>query len=90
MVLQVVANAGQMLAHRDTQPAQMRTFADARALQQLGRTHGAGRQNHFPLGLHVEVPITLANPHATDAVGRPWGIQQAQRLRVGHDGEVGP
>ena len=47
MVLQIAANAGQIVHHRHADRLKVLGWADARDLQQMGGVHGASAQDHF-------------------------------------------
>ena len=87
MILQVLADAGQCMHHRDAAVGQQRGVADARQLQQLRRLQPARREHHF-------VPCTDADRAAAlrilDARCTAAYEQHTVHHRLGLDAQVGP
>jgi hypothetical protein len=87
MLLQILADARQVLDHVDADRAEVVGGADPRQHQQLRGAVGARRQDDFPVGADL---LELALSHIFDA-DRPAALDQdAHRLGMGEDGEVGP
>ena len=87
MILQVGADAGQVVHRRDADRFQMIGRADARLQQQLRRADGAGRDDHLALGAQdrrlAAGLSTISTPTA-----RPLLDDDAGHQRTGPDGQV--
>ncbi|MCY1359422.1 hypothetical protein D9M69_459920 [compost metagenome] len=89
VVLEVLADARQVVHHRHAEIAQQRRRADAGTLQQLRRGDGAGAHQHLAARAHFLQRVVVALQ-----IGRPDGAlaveQDAVGQRVGDDGQVRP
>ncbi len=85
MVLQVLADPGQLVHHGDVELAQVRRIADARAQQDLRRGDGPGAQQHFAAGANL---LCLAAAQVAHAHGALALELDHVRGGVGLDGEV--
>ena len=91
MVLQVLADAGQLLHQRDAELLQQRTRANPRALQDLRRGDGAAAQQHFTacarnVGLLAATQVTYADGTLAleqHAVGDGMGVDGQVRPLLG-------
>ena len=71
VIAQVLADAGQRVAHVDAERLQMRGRADAGHLQQLRRIERAARQDHLAARAHLDrraIASALAVAHADRAL----------------------
>ena len=85
MVLQVLADAGQVTNHRHAVAAQQIGRADARQLQQLWRLDRAGGQQHLGAAARRLHHAALAVAHADGAAVLD---DEAGGLRLGLDAQV--
>ncbi|MNS75696.1 hypothetical protein D3C72_1092230 [compost metagenome] len=85
MILQVGADAGQVVHQIDVQAAQQVGRADAGALQDLRRGDGAATQQHFAARGGALRLVVVQPLHAHGALARE---QDAVGQRVGDDGQV--
>ncbi len=89
MILQVGADARQVMHHRDVQVAQQGRRADAGALQQLRRGDRAAAHQYFAAGVGGDRVVAVAH-QVGDADGALAAEQDAVAQGVGDDGQVGP
>ncbi len=87
MVLQVLADAGQVLHHRNPQRAQMRRRAHARSHQQLRRTERPRRHDHLAPRAQRLGAAAAVHRHARRALAFE---DDAQRLRAGQHRQQAP
>ena len=86
MILQVLADAGQVADHANAEFAEFRRRPDAGELQQLWRVDRAGRDDHLAARPHLMQRAAALVAHARRA---PPLEQDARREGVGAHGEVG-
>jgi hypothetical protein len=91
MVLQVLAHAGQVVAHGNALALQQRARPYARQLQDLRRVDGARAQQHLLACLHID--HLRAGPHLGAAAAQPttgqWLEQQPADLGMRPQLEIG-
>jgi hypothetical protein len=64
MVLEILADTGQIAENRNAERLQQAARSDARELKQLRALQRAGAEKHFALGLHTHPACSSAIFHA--------------------------
>ena len=85
VLAQVLADAGAVLQHRDSEVIQLGRITNARAQQDQRRNKRASRQDHFVTGL---VGYRAAISDSFDPYGAPIFKQHARDEGTGHAREV--
>ncbi len=87
VVLEVLADAGQIVDHLDAGPCEFVRRSDARQQQELRRVDGAGAEHDFGRGIGL---LHLAQPQILDTDGAAVLDQQARRQYAGGQRQVRP
>ncbi len=86
VILQVLADARQIVHHLDAERAQLRRRPHSGQLQQLRRVDGAARENQLRANAHA---VRFASAAVLDAAGAPALEKYARRKRMRQHLEVG-